>query len=103
MSRVYIDGLKAPKNCKYCSFNRDDIFCAITSGYIDRDDYSNELPCPIHNVPHSVKLIDANALFERAKEVAYPVVYDTNSHERGLTITGIEQLITEQEDYYGGK
>lgn len=37
--------------------------------------------------------IDADALAKRAYEVAYPVVHGINDHERGLTLTGIAQLL----------
>ena len=41
------------------------------------------------------KYIDTDALAKRAYEVAYPIVYDCNSHERGLSLTGLAQLLDE--------
>ena len=42
-----------------------------------------------------MRLIDADAFAKRAYEVAYPVVHGYNEHERGLTLTGIAQLLDE--------
>lgn len=39
--------------------------------------------------------IDADAFAKRAYEVAYPIVHGINDHERGLTLTGIAQLLDE--------
>ena len=79
------DGLGA------CSFHSDNLvtgegFCywgqrredgAVEGGY--------EMP----------RLIDADALAKKAYEVAYPVIHGWNDHERGLTLTGIAQLLDE--------
>lgn len=46
---VTIDGISKPKNCRGCWFNSGDCWCSITHGGIDRDDYSCDKPCPIHN------------------------------------------------------
>lgn len=42
------------------------------------------------------RYIDADKFEKRAYEVAYPIIHDTNSHERGLTLIGIAQLLDEQ-------
>ena len=42
------------------------------------------------------RYIDADRLARQAYEVAYPIVYDNNSHERGLSLMGIAQLLDEQ-------
>ena len=42
------------------------------------------------------KYIDADNFAKQAYEVAYPIVHDNNSHERGLTLMGIMQLLDEQ-------
>ena len=42
-----------------------------------------------------MRLIDADALAKKAYEVAYPVIHGWNDHERGLTLTGIAQLLDE--------
>lgn len=47
MDGIFIKGLKKPKNCYGCYFNISDCFCDITKGTIDRDDYSNEIECPM--------------------------------------------------------
>ena len=40
--------------------------------------------------------IDACKFAEKAYAVAYPIVYDNNSHERGLSLMGLAQLLDEQ-------
>lgn len=42
------------------------------------------------------RYIDADKFAKQAYEVAYPIVHDINSHERGLTLMGIAQLLDEQ-------
>lgn len=42
------------------------------------------------------RYIDADEFAKQAYEVAYPIVHDINSHERGLTLMGIAQLLDEQ-------
>ena len=42
------------------------------------------------------RYIDADRFAKQAYEVAYPIVHDINSHERGLTLMGIAQLLDEQ-------
>ena len=42
------------------------------------------------------RYIDAIKFAKQAYEVAYPIVHDNNSHERGLTLMGIAQLLDEQ-------
>lgn len=42
------------------------------------------------------RYIDADKFAKQAYEVAYPIVHDNNSHERGLTLMGIAQLLDEQ-------
>lgn len=56
---VYIKGMSKPKNCRRCYFNGSDLFCLITRGKIDRDDYICEIGCPLVEVktPHG-RLID---------------------------------------------
>lgn len=46
MSAV-IKGFDKPKSCLSCPFNRNDCWCSITHGGIDRDDYNCDKPCPI--------------------------------------------------------
>ena len=43
-----------------------------------------------------MRYIDADKFAKQAYEVAYPIVHDTNSHERGLTLMGIAQLLDDQ-------
>lgn len=43
-----------------------------------------------------MRYIDADKFAKQAYEVAYPIVHDINSHERGLTLMGIAQLLDEQ-------
>ena len=42
-----------------------------------------------------MRLIDADALAKKAYDVAYPVVHGRNDHERGLTLSGIAELLDE--------
>lgn len=42
------------------------------------------------------RYIDADKFAKQAYEVAYPIVHDINSHERGLTLMGIAQLLDDQ-------
>lgn len=42
------------------------------------------------------RYIDADKFAKQAYEVAYPIVHDNNSHERGLTLMGIAQLLDDQ-------
>lgn len=42
------------------------------------------------------RYINADEFAKQAYEVAYPIVHDNNSHERGLTLMGIAQLLDEQ-------
>lgn len=42
------------------------------------------------------RYIDADKFAKQAYEIAYPIIHDTNSHERGLTLIGISQLLDEQ-------
>ena len=44
---VVIEGYDKPKSCLSCPFNRDDCWCSITHGEIDRDYYDCDKPCPI--------------------------------------------------------
>ncbi len=41
---------KKSKNCCGCFLNDSDMYCRITKSYIDRDDYTTEKPCPMHEV-----------------------------------------------------
>jgi len=43
-----------------------------------------------------MKYIDADKFAKQVYEVAYPIVHDINSHERGLTLMGIAQLLDAQ-------
>lgn len=40
-----------------------------------------------------MRLIDADAFAKKAYDVAYPVVHGRNDHERGLTLSGIAELL----------
>ena len=42
-----------------------------------------------------MRLIDADALAKKAYDVAYPIIHGRNDHERGLTLSGIAQLLDE--------
>lgn len=42
------------------------------------------------------RYIDADNFAKQAYKAAYPIVHDTNSHERGLTLMGIAQLLDDQ-------
>lgn len=42
------------------------------------------------------RYIDADKFAKQAYEVAYPIVHDNNSHERGLTLMGIARLLDDQ-------
>lgn len=44
-------------------------------------------------------LISRQAALEIIKEHSYPVRYDRNSIEQGMTITGIEQALNEAQTY----
>lgn len=44
---LIIKGLQRPKSCASCWFNRSDLYCDITKGTIDRDDFSCDKECPI--------------------------------------------------------
>lgn len=49
---VIIEGFEKPKNCYSCPFNNSDCWCALTDGgYIDRDDWSCSVSCPIKELP----------------------------------------------------
>ena len=68
---VIIEGYDKPKNCYVCPFNRDDCWCSITHGGIDRDFWICDKPCPI-------KPFD-NVLDEIKAEIAEMKMED-NSH-----------------------
>lgn len=42
-------------------------------------------------------LIDANIFAKKAFDIAYPIVAGHNDHERGLTLSGIAQLLDEMQ------
>ena len=42
-------------------------------------------------------LIDANVFAKKAFNIAYPIVAGHNDHERGLTLSGIAQLLDEMQ------
>lgn len=42
------------------------------------------------------RYIDADAFAKKVYEVAYPVIHEINSQERGLTLIGIAQLLDAQ-------
>ena len=42
-------------------------------------------------------LIDANVFEKKAFNIAYPIVAGHNDHERGLTLSGIAQLLNEMQ------
>lgn len=42
------------------------------------------------------RYIDANKFAKQVYEVAYPIVHDINSHERGLTLMDIAKLLYDQ-------
>lgn len=48
---VVIKGFNKPKNCYSCRFNANNTWCSITSGVIDRDDYTCDVLCPITQLP----------------------------------------------------
>ena len=47
---VWIEGMEKPKNCCGCFLNESDMYCHITKSYIDRDGYTTEKPCLMHEV-----------------------------------------------------
>lgn len=42
-----------------------------------------------------MRLIDADVFAKKAYDVAYPVVHGRDDHERGLTLSGIAELLDE--------
>lgn len=62
---VVIKGFNKPASCFGCPFNRSDCWCSITEGFIDRDDYSCDLPCPIEPLPKGHdRLVEARAVIK---------------------------------------
>lgn len=55
---VIIDGKYKPKSCRSCEYNNSDLYCSITKGLIDRDDYSNDMLCPIHDAIEVIEPLD---------------------------------------------
>ena len=87
---VIVTGMDIPKNCFECSdYTGENSHCLnncfIPYGAEDDDSYRNK-DCPLKSI---------DGLIEYIKDHSYPVRYDTNSIEQGMTITGIEQAIKE--------
>ena len=66
---VVIEGYNKPKNCYVCPFNRDDCWCSITHGEIDRDYYDCDKPCPIN--PFDSVLDEIKAKIEDESYLSY--------------------------------
>ena len=77
MSDILIRGMKMPKNCKTCRFNDSDLFCSITKGDIDRDDYTCHI-CPLIEVPPHSDLVDRNKLLGKAHYDYNEATHDYN-------------------------
>lgn len=79
MNGVIIAGMEMPSDCFDCERRKK---CCGNSCSIQ----NRKIDCPLKSV---------KGLIEYIKEHSYPVRYDRNSVENGMTITGIEQAIKE--------
>lgn len=76
---VYIKGIEMPKDCGHCLLcEQDTIYdalvyrCLVTDNYLD-DGYEHQImkDCPLVPVPPHGRLIDADELAEKHRELAY--------------------------------
>ena len=87
MSAVIITGMKMPYVCDDCHLSAG-YGCEVTGTILISENMKigKPLNCPIKSV---------DGLVDYIKDHSYPIRYDTNSIEQGMTVTGIEQAIRE--------
>ena len=86
---VIVTGMDLPSGCLNCKYYNDEVgFCNLVCNYIPTCFTKTDKGycCPLKSIDGLIKYI---------KDHSYPVRYDTNSIEQGMTITGIEQAIKE--------
>lgn len=92
---IIITGMEMPESCANCPIchckGKDDpwnYYCDGTMDDINIEEWDREryITCPLKSI---------DGLIEFIKVHTYPVRYDKNSLEQGMTITGIEQAIKE--------
>ena len=92
---VIVKGMDMPESCSDCPIchckGKDEpwnYYCSATMNDINIQewDLTRNDNCPLRSV---------EGLIEYIKKHSYPVRYDRNSIEQGMTITGIEQAIKE--------
>ena len=92
----YIVPRDKPKRCKDCNFmDRISYDCRLSVADYP-DFYSQYANCPLISIPaEHGGLIDRIELADKVKEVAYPIVHGVNNHEPGITVFGLQMLISE--------
>lgn len=88
---VIVKGMDMPEDCASCDFRVDgigNIHCGKTYSRIG-------ITCACYERMKDCPLRSVEGLIEYIKKHSYPVRYDRNSIEQGMTITGIEQAIKE--------
>ena len=93
---VIVAGIQKHEDCYNCKFHTNyrtndyGSFCECML-----DDECNKINLLEHKILNFCPLKSINELIEFIKNHSYPICYDRNSTELGMTITGIEQAIKE--------
>ena len=94
MSVIIIE-MKMPNNCRECSFvigKGDYRYCPKV---VDDDCRMRDVSRNFKERHYDCPLRSVEGLVEHIRKWSYPVHYDKNSFEHGMTMTGIEQAIRE--------
>lgn len=92
---VILTDMKMPNNCRECSFvigKGDYRYCPKV---VDNDCRMRDVSRNFKERHYDCPMRSVDGMIEFIKDHSYPVRYDTNSIEQGMTITGIEQAIKE--------
>lgn len=70
---VVIKGMEMPPNCSECGCEQEGFWCGVLEGYSDTKcfDSKRRPDCPLVSVPPHGRLIDADALAETHRAMAY--------------------------------
>lgn len=83
---VIVTGMNMPDKCASCDLYKKKQCCEVTNTWNATSGINRLHDCPMKSVEGLLKYI---------QDHSYPVRYDSNSIEQGMTITGIEQAIKE--------
>lgn len=89
---VILTDVDIPKNCSECPCLHHGEYGAFEKSWCNLD---SKLRISDRNCPNGCKIKSVDGLIEFIKDHSYPVRYDRNSIEQGMTIAGVECAIKE--------